>query len=141
MHLTKAQEYGLLLTLYVARSGRARLQDVAKGLNLSLPFLEQVARKLRIGEVLKSVRGPGGGYLLEANPTVMDVLDCLDFQLPEQQNWLPRSPESRALMQYTRTMKQALMPLLRRRVQSLNLELAANEVAALDRLTADTSIN
>ncbi len=141
MHLTKAQENALLFALYVARAGRARVQDAAEDFNVSHSFLEQIARKMRIGGVLSSVRGPGGGYTLTSNPTVLEVLSCVDFRLPDLQTWLPKSSESRALIQYTKSLRESLSPLLRRRIQSLNLELAANEVAVMNRINADKTIN
>lgn len=46
---------------------------------MSLNFLEQISRKLRIAEILTVVRGPGGGYLI-ANEckdiTIQDLLDA-----------------------------------------------------------------
>jgi Rrf2 family iron-sulfur cluster assembly transcriptional regulator len=45
-----------------------------------LHYLEQLFRKLRNGQAVKSVRGPGGGYVLARNMdqiTIKDVLDCV----------------------------------------------------------------
>ena len=49
-------------------------------LNISLHYLEQLFRKLRNGQAVKSVRGPGGGYVLARamdEITVKDILDCV----------------------------------------------------------------
>ncbi len=40
------------------------LADVAERQEISLSYLEQLFGKLRRGGLVKSVRGPGGGYLL-----------------------------------------------------------------------------
>jgi Rrf2 family iron-sulfur cluster assembly transcriptional regulator len=40
------------------------LAEIAERQEISLPFLEQLFAKLRRSGLVKSVRGPGGGYLL-----------------------------------------------------------------------------
>lgn len=40
------------------------LHDIAGREGISLAYLEQLFVKLRRGKIVKSVRGPGGGYLL-----------------------------------------------------------------------------
>jgi Rrf2 family iron-sulfur cluster assembly transcriptional regulator len=71
--------YAILLVLYLQQNGQKRTLDAAKGLNLSLPFMEQIARKLRIAGVIKSARGPGGGYSVVGDPTVGQILDAIEM--------------------------------------------------------------
>jgi len=40
------------------------LKDISDGEGISLSYLEQLFVKLRRGNIVKSVRGPGGGYVL-----------------------------------------------------------------------------
>ncbi len=40
------------------------LRDISKEEGISLSYLEQLFVKLRKGRIVKSVRGPGGGYVL-----------------------------------------------------------------------------
>ncbi len=47
-----------------ARTSPVRLADVARRQKMSLPYLEQIFCKLRRAKLVKSVRGPGGGYML-----------------------------------------------------------------------------
>jgi Rrf2 family iron-sulfur cluster assembly transcriptional regulator len=57
-----------------------RLQEISTRQNISLHYLEQLFRKLRNGQAVKSVRGPGGGYVLARNMdqiTIKDVLECV----------------------------------------------------------------
>jgi Rrf2 family transcriptional regulator, iron-sulfur cluster assembly transcription factor len=57
-----------------------RLQEISTRQSISLHYLEQLFRKLRTGKVVKSVRGPGGGYVLSRSQdeiSVKDVLDCV----------------------------------------------------------------
>jgi len=42
------------------------IADVARDHKINLEFLKQVARLLRLAGLLKSIRGPGGGYILDA---------------------------------------------------------------------------
>jgi len=46
---------------------------------MSINFLEQIARKLRIAGILEVVRGPGGGYLINKafhDITIGEILDA-----------------------------------------------------------------
>jgi Rrf2 family iron-sulfur cluster assembly transcriptional regulator len=57
------------------------LADIAERQEISLSYLEQLFSKLRKGGVVKSVRGPGGGYLL-AHPMeetrISDIILAVD---------------------------------------------------------------
>jgi Rrf2 family iron-sulfur cluster assembly transcriptional regulator len=57
------------------------LADIADRQEISLSYLEQLFGKLRKGGLVKSVRGPGGGYLL-ARPApqtrVSDIILAVD---------------------------------------------------------------
>ncbi len=60
------------------------LADVAQRQNISLSYLEQLFGKLRKNGLVKSVRGPGGGYLLsrDASETrVSDIVLAVDEQI------------------------------------------------------------
>lgn len=137
MRMTKKVQNGLLLTLYICRSGRARLEDVAEELEVSQHFMEQVARKLRVEGVLKSVRGPGGGYELEGEPTVGQVfaaLDPIQFIAPGDSYRFRFGPhEYRALDQLSNNMKSSLSVLMNRKVRNIGQELVVTEIAMLDR--------
>jgi Rrf2 family iron-sulfur cluster assembly transcriptional regulator len=57
------------------------LADVADRQEISLSYLEQLFGKLRKGGLVKSVRGPGGGYLLArpaADTRVSDIIMAVD---------------------------------------------------------------
>ena len=47
-----------------AENKPVRLSDIARRQKMSLAYLEQIFCQLRHAELVKSVRGPGGGYLL-----------------------------------------------------------------------------
>jgi len=60
------------------------LRDIAQREGISLSYLEQLFVKLRRGRIVKSVRGPGGGYLL-ARPAgeiqVDEIIDSVEESL------------------------------------------------------------
>jgi Rrf2 family iron-sulfur cluster assembly transcriptional regulator len=51
------------------------LADIAQRQAVSVSYLEQVFALLRINGFVKSVRGPGGGYLLSRTPDEIRVSD------------------------------------------------------------------
>lgn len=53
------------------------LADVADRQEISLSYLEQLFGKLRKGGLVKSVRGPGGGYLLAREAKEIRVSDII----------------------------------------------------------------
>lgn len=53
------------------------LADIADRQEISLSYLEQLFGRLRKGGLVKSVRGPGGGYLLSRPMTQMRVSDII----------------------------------------------------------------
>ena len=83
MRLTSKGRYAVraMLDLTLHSNGNpVRLQEISTRQAISLHYLEQLFRKLRTGRVVKSVRGPGGGYILARSMdeiTVKDVLECV----------------------------------------------------------------
>ena len=53
------------------------LADIAERQEISLSYLEQLFGKLRKGGLVKSVRGPGGGYLLSRPAGQMRISDVI----------------------------------------------------------------
>lgn len=53
------------------------LADIADRQEISLSYLEQLFGKLRKGGLVKSVRGPGGGYLLSRAEDQMRISDII----------------------------------------------------------------
>lgn len=53
------------------------LADIAERQEISLSYLEQLFGKLRKGGLVKSVRGPGGGYLLSRPAVQLRISDII----------------------------------------------------------------
>ena len=54
------------------------LRDISLRESISLTYLEQLFVKLRRGDIVKSVRGPGGGYLLARPAREIQVDEIID---------------------------------------------------------------
>jgi len=64
--------------------GPVNLAVISERQFISLSYLEQLFRRLREGGLVKSVRGPGGGYLLNreaADISVSDVMRAVDEEI------------------------------------------------------------
>jgi Rrf2 family iron-sulfur cluster assembly transcriptional regulator len=80
MRLTSKGRYAVraILDLTFNSNGRpVRLQEISERQKISLHYLEQLFRRLRKGSVVKSVRGPGGGYVLSRSMDEITVKDVL----------------------------------------------------------------
>lgn len=80
MRLTSKGRYAVraILDLTFHSNGRpVRLQEISDRQKISLHYLEQLFRRLRKGTVVKSVRGPGGGYILSRSMDEISVRDIL----------------------------------------------------------------
>jgi len=53
------------------------LADIAERQEISLSYLEQLFAKLRKGGLVRSVRGPGGGYMLAHTAEVTRISDII----------------------------------------------------------------
>ena len=81
MRLTSKGRYAVraMLDLTTHSNGNpVRLQEISQRQNISLHYLEQLFRKLRNGQSVKSVRGPGGGYVLARSMDQITIKDILD---------------------------------------------------------------
>ena len=84
MKLSTKGRYAVMAMVDLASNSRGKpvaLADVASRQEISLSYLEQLFSKLRRGGVVKSVRGPGGGYLLArslADTRVSDIILAVD---------------------------------------------------------------
>lgn len=65
------------LNLY-ADGAPVALRDISLRESISLNYLEQLFVKLRRGKLVKSVRGPGGGYLLARPAHAIQVDEIID---------------------------------------------------------------
>ncbi len=84
MRLSTKGRYAVMAMADLASQGNGKpvaLADIATRQEISLSYLEQLFGKLRKGALVKSVRGPGGGYRLArpgADIRVSDIILAVD---------------------------------------------------------------
>lgn len=84
MKLSTKGRYAVMALVDLASYSKGHplaLAEIAERQEISLSYLEQLFAKLRRGGLVKSVRGPGGGYLLAhaANETrISDIILAVD---------------------------------------------------------------
>ncbi|MGA2975709.1 MAG: Rrf2 family transcriptional regulator [Spirochaetia bacterium] len=83
MRITTKGRYGLRAVINLAMSNHNRpisTSSIAGEEKVSSEFLEQIFFKLKKAGVIRSVRGPGGGFVLNRKPgeiTVQDILEAV----------------------------------------------------------------
>ena len=85
--LTKI-ECGLVIIADIAINsedgGAVNLYEIAERRAISVKYLEQIVTRLRQSSLVKSIKGPHGGYILSRSPdkiTVKEILDAIDITL------------------------------------------------------------
>lgn len=84
MKLSTKGRYAVMAMVDLATHSKGKpvaLADIAERQEISLSYLEQLFGKLRKGGLVRSVRGPGGGYLLArggADTRVSDIILAVD---------------------------------------------------------------
>ena len=80
MKLSTKGRYSVMAMADLARQSDGSpvaLADIAERQDISLSYLEQLFGKLRRGAQVKSVRGPGGGYMLARPANEMRISDII----------------------------------------------------------------
>ena len=84
MKLTSKGRYAVTAILDLAfhsQAGPVSLSQVSRRQDLSLSYLEQLFTRLRKEKLVRSTRGPGGGYSLERPPediTIAEIIAAVD---------------------------------------------------------------
>lgn len=84
MRLTTRSRYGTRMVLDMAKrynEGPIQIGDMARRLDVSVKYLEQLIIPLRKSGYIKSVRGPKGGHMLRKAPeeiTVGEIVTVLE---------------------------------------------------------------
>jgi Rrf2 family iron-sulfur cluster assembly transcriptional regulator len=80
VRLSTKGRYAVMAMVDLAKHGKGEpisLAEIAERQEISLSYLEQLFAKLRVANLVKSVRGPGGGYLLALGPDATRISDII----------------------------------------------------------------
>ena len=87
MRVTTRGRYGLRAVLKLTLSDRGKpisIRELSAIEEISPEFLEQIFFRLRKSGIIKSTRGPGGGFQMEKDPgevTVKDIFDAVGEEI------------------------------------------------------------
>lgn len=87
MRLSTKSRYGLRAIFdlaYNCGTESCQIQDISRRQNISQRYLEQIFQSLKKAGILKSKRGPQGGYILAKSPkeiTVRDIISATEGDL------------------------------------------------------------
>lgn len=87
MMLTTKSRYAVMAVIDVASRNSAlpvKLADISKEQDIPLNYLEQIFLKLKKAEIVRSVKGPGGGYYLNLSSDkifIENIINAVDENL------------------------------------------------------------
>ncbi len=99
MRLTTRGRYAVTAMLDLALNGSSKpisLADISRRQEISLSYLEQLFSRLRRNELVTSVRGPGGGYLLNRPRSAAPSMSRRS-STRSTRAWMPQSAAARAI--------------------------------------------
>tara|TARA_B000000565_G_C23487058_1_gene262220 strand:+ start:46 stop:471 length:426 start_codon:yes stop_codon:yes gene_type:complete len=86
MKLTTKGRYAVMAMADLAMYQNGKpisLNEISLRQNISLSYLEQLFSKLKNGKLVKSIRGPSGGYILDKSPKDIRLSNII-FAVDEQ---------------------------------------------------------
>ena len=84
MRLTKAGEYGVRCTLYLASKGQGeivRRKEIAKAMEIPDQFLTKIAQQLARSGFIEIIQGPKGGFRLLVPAEKLTLLDVVEAMM------------------------------------------------------------
>lgn len=81
MMLTTKARYAVTAVIELAEAPKGsvvKLQDISTKHDIPVQYLEQIFIKLKNAKIVKSIRGPGGGYVINNSLESLIILDIID---------------------------------------------------------------
>ena len=78
MRITTKGRYALRAVVNIAKNSNGNpvpIKKISEDEEISAEFLEQICFRLKKAEIVRSVRGPGGGFLLARDPHAISMYD------------------------------------------------------------------
>lgn len=144
MKFNKNTQYALLLSLYLCRAGRAKVSDIAAELALSPSLLASVANKMRREGVIRSFRGPGGGFeLVNKDVSIAEASMVGDTPLikPRDAKKYARSIEGRALIALTNYVTYCIAQSFTTELMTVSHEVQMKDNKHFETLTDESPVN
>ncbi|MGD0340807.1 MAG: Rrf2 family transcriptional regulator [Bacteroidales bacterium] len=83
--LSNSCRYGIRAVIYVAsrqkNSGKTGIKTISKALALPTPYLAKILQQLAKHKILRSAKGPHGGFSMLRDPgkvTLLDIIEIID---------------------------------------------------------------
>jgi len=80
LKLSTRGQYGVRAMFEIAKGypeSPVTIKEIAERQDVSVAYLEQILNKLRRAGLIRSVKGPGGGYLLTKDPGGVNIASIL----------------------------------------------------------------
>ena len=80
LRLSTKGQYGVRAMYEIAQGypdEPVNIRSISERQDVSIAYLEQILNKLRHAGLIKSIKGPGGGYVLERAPEKISIADIL----------------------------------------------------------------
>ena len=114
MAFSAKTEYGIVSLVELAaiydQGGVLQVAEIAQRQSIPDRYLEQMLTSLRRARILRSIRGPKGGYQLARPPaeiTIADVVSCLEGDQPARAAASRDTPEFEVLSALQERLDQA----------------------------------
>ncbi|MCL5238337.1 MAG: Rrf2 family transcriptional regulator [Nitrospirae bacterium] len=81
LRLSTKGQYGVRAMYEIAKGypeTPVTIKEISEKQDVSVAYLEQILNKLRKAGLIKSIKGPGGGYLLEKKPEEVSIAAILN---------------------------------------------------------------
>ncbi|UCG58144.1 MAG: Rrf2 family transcriptional regulator [Phycisphaerales bacterium] len=92
MRVSRSTEYALLAVAYIAQHSEKKIvlsQDISKEYNIPLEYLLKILQQLVRASVLRSKRGPRGGFSLAKSAkkiSMLQIIEAVDGPMTGQLN-------------------------------------------------------
>lgn len=80
LRLSTKGQYGVRAMFEIAKGypkGPVTIKEISERQGVSVSYLEQILNKLRKADIIVSVKGPGGGYVLSRKPSEISISSIL----------------------------------------------------------------
>jgi len=80
LRLSTKGQYGVRAMFEIAKGsglGPVTIKRISEEQHVSVAYLEQILNKLRRAGIIRSVKGPGGGYMLARDPKLISIGEIL----------------------------------------------------------------